>query len=88
MRYRKLPIELKFRVHEYYYQRYHGQLFDEDMILCELSQALKEVNWMLHVAESRVYCVHSSTIILLYRTGRCEFQLPGIGQSGSLLFQR
>ena len=45
MRFRKLPTELKFRVHEYYYQRYHGKLFDEDVILSELSQALKEVDW-------------------------------------------
>jgi len=43
MRYRKLPIDLKYRVHEYYYQRYHGQLFDEEAILGELSHALTEV---------------------------------------------
>ena len=43
MRYRKLPIDLKYRVQEYYYQRYHGQLFDEKAILGELSHALTEV---------------------------------------------
>ena len=43
MRYRKLPTALKLKVHEYYYQRYHGHLFDEEQILKELSHALKEV---------------------------------------------
>jgi len=47
-------VGLKFRVDEYYNQRYHGQLFDEDMILSELSQALKEVNWMLHEVKQAV----------------------------------
>ena len=45
MRYRKLPHDIKLRVHEYYFQRYHGQLFDEEAILLELSQALKEVKF-------------------------------------------
>ena len=43
MRYRKLPCELKRRVHEYYYQKYHGQLFDEEAILKELSLVITEV---------------------------------------------
>ena len=44
MRYRKLPGKLKRRVHEYYYQRYHGQLFSEERIIKDLSQTLREVN--------------------------------------------
>ena len=43
MRYRKLPSPLKLKVHDYYYQRYRGHLFDEEQILDELSHALKEV---------------------------------------------
>ena len=43
MRYRKLPSPLKLKVHDYYYQRYRGHLFDEEQILKELSHALKEV---------------------------------------------
>ena len=43
MRYRKLPIDMKHCVHEYYYQRYHGQLFDEEAILAELSHSIREV---------------------------------------------
>ena len=43
MRYRKLPPDLKLRVHEYYNQRYHGQFFNEECILQELSHSLNEV---------------------------------------------
>lgn len=43
MRYRKLPSPLKLKVHDYYYQRYRGHLFDEEQILNELSHALKQV---------------------------------------------
>lgn len=43
MRYRKLPKEMRQRVHEYYYHRYHGHLFNESAILDELSFPLREV---------------------------------------------
>ena len=45
MRYRKLPVSLKRRVHEYYYQRYHGQMFSEEKIINDLSHALREVRF-------------------------------------------
>ena len=43
MRYHKLPKEMRQRVHEYYYHRYRGQLFNESAILDELSFPLREV---------------------------------------------
>ncbi len=46
MRYRKLPRYIKQKVHEYYYQRYHGQLFNEQAILMELSQAIRQARKM------------------------------------------
>ena len=54
MRYRKLPTDLKCRVHEYYYQRYHGHFFDEDAILGELSHALSEVGEISKTGTSSV----------------------------------
>ena len=42
-RYRKLPIALKQKVYEYYYQRYHGHMFNEQAILNELSHPLMVV---------------------------------------------
>ena len=53
MRYRKLPSPLKLMVHDYYYQRYRGHLFDEEQILNELSHALKEVTHPLRHTVSR-----------------------------------
>ena len=47
MRYRKLPSPLKLKVHDYYYQRYRGHLFDEEQILKELSHALSEVHYII-----------------------------------------
>lgn len=44
MRYRKLPFRIRLKVDEYYEHRFHHKLFDEDVILNELSKALREVN--------------------------------------------
>ncbi|CAH3129107.1 unnamed protein product [Porites lobata] len=42
MRYRKLPLRMRLKVEEYYEHRFHHKLFDEDIILNELSKALRE----------------------------------------------
>ncbi|KAJ7382051.1 Potassium/sodium hyperpolarization-activated cyclic nucleotide-gated channel 3 [Desmophyllum pertusum] len=42
MRYRKLPFRIRLKVDEYYEHRFHHKLFDEDVILNELSKALRE----------------------------------------------
>ena len=44
MRYRKLPLRMRLKVEEYYEHRFHHKLFDEDIILNELSKALREVH--------------------------------------------
>ena len=47
MAYRKLPRELRSRITEYFEHRYQGKFFDEEMILGELSEKLREV-WLQH----------------------------------------
>ncbi|XP_043201014.1 potassium/sodium hyperpolarization-activated cyclic nucleotide-gated channel 2-like isoform X5 [Amphibalanus amphitrite] len=42
MGYRKLPRDLRQRIAEYFEHRYQGKFFDEDMILGELSERLRE----------------------------------------------
>ncbi|XP_071548496.1 potassium/sodium hyperpolarization-activated cyclic nucleotide-gated channel 3 isoform X20 [Panulirus ornatus] len=42
MAYRKLPRELRTRITEYFEHRYQGKFFDEEMILGELSEKLRE----------------------------------------------
>ncbi|XP_077514697.1 potassium/sodium hyperpolarization-activated cyclic nucleotide-gated channel 2-like isoform X2 [Amblyomma americanum] len=42
MQYRRMPKELRFRVRNYFEHRHEGKAFDEDAILAELSQPLRE----------------------------------------------
>ena len=43
MAYRKLPRDLRVRIGDYFEHRYQGKFFNEDMILDELSERLREV---------------------------------------------
>uniref|UniRef100_A0A8C4PXM5 Cyclic nucleotide-binding domain-containing protein n=1 Tax=Eptatretus burgeri TaxID=7764 RepID=A0A8C4PXM5_EPTBU len=42
MSFHKLPPDLRQRIHDYYEHRYQGKMFDEDSILGELSEPLRE----------------------------------------------
>ena len=44
MAYRKLPRDMRTRITEYFEHRFQGKFFDEDHILGELSEKLKEVS--------------------------------------------
>lgn len=43
MAYRKLPRDLRVRIADYFEHRYQGKFFNEDTILDELSERLREV---------------------------------------------
>ena len=43
MAYRKLPRDTRNRITEYFEHRYQGKFFDEEAILGELSEKLREV---------------------------------------------
>ena len=43
MSFHKLPADVRQRIHEYYEHRFQGKMFDEENILGELSEPLKEV---------------------------------------------
>ena len=43
MSYRKLPRNLRQKINNYYEHRYQGKMFDEDRILGELNDCLREV---------------------------------------------
>lgn len=45
MSFHKLPADVRQRIHDYYEQRFQGKMFDEDSILGELSDPLKEVRF-------------------------------------------
>ncbi|KAM4540093.1 potassium/sodium hyperpolarization-activated cyclic nucleotide-gated channel 2 isoform 1-T3 [Odontesthes bonariensis] len=42
MSFHKLPADVRQRIHDYYEQRFQGKMFDEDSILGELSDPLRE----------------------------------------------
>lgn len=44
MVYRKLPRNLRGRISDYYEHRYQGKMFDEENILGELNECLREVS--------------------------------------------
>ena len=44
MIYRKLPRSLRSKVTEYYEHRYQGKMFDEERILGELNECLRQVS--------------------------------------------
>ena len=60
MAYRKLPRETRHRISEYFEHRYQGKFFDEEAILGELSEKLREVSDILNSREDkrgrRSYC--------------------------------
>ena len=49
MSFHKLPADTRQRIHGYYEHRYQGKMFDEESILGELSEPLREVGpgWTL-----------------------------------------
>ena len=51
MAYRKLPRDTRNKITEYFEHRYQGKFFDEEAILGELSEKLREVS-EVHYHES------------------------------------
>lgn len=47
MSFHKLPADMRQKIHDYYEHRYQGKIFDEDNILSELNDPLKEVRQLL-----------------------------------------
>lgn len=44
MSFHKLPADMRQRIHDYYEHRYQGKMFDEESILEELNEPLREVS--------------------------------------------
>ena len=56
MSFHKLPADVRQRIHDYYEQRFQGKMFDEDSILGELSDPLKEVGSSFKLGFDLVSC--------------------------------
>ncbi|XP_016126832.1 potassium/sodium hyperpolarization-activated cyclic nucleotide-gated channel 1 [Sinocyclocheilus grahami] len=64
MSFHKLPADMRQKIHDYYEHRYQGKIFDEDSILNELNDPLKEVR-------------HKYLIVVLTQEAREEGRLIG-----------
>lgn len=56
MSFHKLPADVRQKIHEYYEHRFQGKMFDEENILGELSEPLKEV-----IRPQTPTCLHVQT---------------------------
>ena len=66
MAYRKLPREMRSRITEYFEHRFQGKFFDEDQILGELSEKLKEVSLEKITLTFKTNSFIEETIIAFY----------------------
>ena len=86
MAYRKLPRDMRTRITEYFEHRFQGKFFDEDHILGELSEKLKEVSSHGHnIPRSKVFhhCIIFPTLTLK-DPGFLVFRIPGGGGGRNL----
>ncbi len=61
MAYRKLPRTMRAKITEYFEHRYQGKFFDEDAILGELSEKLREVS---HKIEKIIFTLLPFQVLL------------------------
>lgn len=57
MSFHKLPADMRQRIHDYYEHRYQGKMFDEESILEELNEPLREVRIIYLVVVSLIITV-------------------------------
>ncbi|KAM3179341.1 hypothetical protein ACTXT7_000742 [Hymenolepis weldensis] len=60
MAYRKLPRILRQKIANYYEHRYQGKMFNEMIILDELSECLRECDWLMSSELSQVSSLSAS----------------------------
>ena len=66
MSFHKLPADMRQRIHDYYEHRYQGKMFDEESILEELNEPLREVRRRLIRLErhTSIYYVYFNLLYL------------------------
>lgn len=57
MSFHKLPADFRQKIHDYYEHRYQGKMFDEESILEELNEPLREVSLCLVICVFSVVCL-------------------------------
>lgn len=75
MSFHKLPADMRQRIHDYYEHRYQGKMFDEESILEELNEPLREVrshHKSCGCLDNNSYCIiiMSTSVLMLFTTER------------------
>lgn len=65
MSFHKLPADFRQKIHDYYEHRYQGKMFDEESILEELNEPLREVRSFCVIGRV-YYCVMMSLVLFLW----------------------
>ncbi len=66
MSFHKLPADFRQKIHDYYEHRYQGKMFDEESILGELSEPLREVRRKRTI--TRTVSTYKYQLLILYGT--------------------
>ena len=90
MSFHKLPADFRQKIHDYYEHRYQGKMFDEDSILGELNEPLREVGAReLRMAGGDPLCHNPLTAPCPPSPiGNRELQLPQTGGLHASVCQR
>lgn len=59
MSFHKLPADMRQKIHDYYEHRYQGKIFDEENILNELNDPLREVRFIVLSLHVHDHCLLS-----------------------------
>ena len=59
MSFHKLPADMRQKIHDYYEHRYQGKIFDEENILNELNDPLREVRFIVLSLHECDHCLLS-----------------------------
>lgn len=71
MSFHKLPADFRQKIHDYYEHRYQGKMFDEESILGELSEPLREVRCNHTLRHTVWTCEHLSLYFVVELASVC-----------------
>lgn len=83
MSFHKLPADMRQKIHDYYEHRYQGKIFDEENILNELNDPLREVRFL--VLYLLGHCFLCSREILRSMLSHCSKEILELNDKTSFL---
>ena len=78
MAYRKLPRDTRNKITEYFEHRYQGKFFDEEAILGELSEKLREVSEMMYWSDEWIVFKQNTIFLWTFLTSYLVFRMSSI----------